>query len=89
MKYIKYGAELYHYTLFLDCHFVNPNFSSLFQYGLMDIADFDGTDDNFGDDEDDDDLEAELLALTSGGGQKKPAAKSTFDCFDIYDESYL
>lgn len=44
----------------------------------MDVADFDGTDNNFGDDEGDDDLEAELLALTSDGGHKKPAAKSMF-----------
>lgn len=44
----------------------------------MDVADFDGTDDNFDDNEDYDDLEAELLALTSDGGSKKPAAKSKF-----------
>lgn len=49
-----------------------------FQYGLMDVGDFDGTDDNFDDDGDDDDLEAELLALTSDGGHKKPTAKSMY-----------
>ncbi|KAK7571088.1 hypothetical protein V9T40_014692 [Parthenolecanium corni] len=48
---------------------------TLSQYGLMDVGDFDGTDDNFDDDGDDDDLEAELLALTSDGGHKKPTAK--------------
>lgn len=48
--------------------------SLYFQYGLIDIPNFDTGLEGEGDDDNDSDLEAELAALTGGssGGQNKP-----------------